>query len=189
MEVNKLVINWFDDLGESREDLPYELTKVFFHNESSELKESVNHSLEHINRILKYEKILDDTFEDGVEQFWYDLVARLDDTSYYICMVMPFLREMLEPSTEYLFTNKTTIFEDYSIEEKDIVLPDIIKNLHESESKFASKAWLLGYKFSYAHKKYLALKDIDDFIFWNKQFLGFCAQLLILVSEISLSKK
>lgn len=189
METENLIISWFNELGKSRADLPYELTRVYSDNEKNELEESIRHSLKHIDRILGYRNILNDTYEDDEEEFWEDVLARLDDTSYYVCMVMPFLREMLEPSTDYLFKEGNNKFQVYVMAEISKGLPDIAKKLKKPQSEFVSKLWLLGHEFSYLNNEYSVLNNMDDFILWNKQFLGACAKLLVVVSEISLPEK
>ena len=65
------LVNWFDELGLSRKDLPYEITKVFADDENVELKKSVNLSFDHVERVLAFKDFLKYGSEEP-DELWHD---------------------------------------------------------------------------------------------------------------------
>lgn len=181
------LIDWFYELGHARKDLPYEVTKVFFDNEEVELKESVNISFDHVERVLAFRNLLVIECEDE-EELWSDLQAMLDDSSYYSCLAMPLVRQLLEPSTGFMYSyieNKNRI--DWT-GLPHLQQPKEFLSLSGLQRELASEAWDLACRINEVSRRYLLLSSSKELSDWSKYFLECSASLILLATRFSTRK-
>jgi hypothetical protein len=188
MKQNKdKLIGWFNELGGAR-GLPYEITKVFSEDEEGELIKSVYVSFEHVERVLEFGNLLDIKFEvdEDEEDLWVDIVTRLEIYSYYACLAMPLVRQLLE-------TNKG-LFVYTCIESENIInwtdLPHFKKpkeflSLPGERLDIADDAWNLSCKMAKLGRRYSLLASSQELYDWTKYFLEYSARLISLVARLS----
>ena len=177
---------WFDELGASRQDLPYELVRVFSSETDKEaLRQSVELSFDHVDRVLDFRGFLGEDDSDE-EQLWYDLLARLDSYSYYAALATPLIRQVLEHKTNFI---NEKVDKRYRIQWSNEGLANDQLNLalvSERENVIA-EARVLASKFSMLEKRYCSLSSSAEFAEWCKYFLSCCADLIHLATRQSLS--
>lgn len=178
------LVNWFDELGLARKDLPYEITKVFADNEEYELKKSINLSVDHVERVLAFQDFLKYGPEEP-DEFWHDLQATLDTHSYYACLALPFVRQLLEPSVNFIYTD----IEDRNRIDWDKfgqpAFPESVMGLPKHQQQVARDAWTQACRMQEINRKYLSLSSAKEFADWSKYFLESCANLILIAARLS----
>ena len=182
------LINWFNELGLERKELPYELVRVFADEEMLELTKSINQSFDNVERVLTFRTFLNYGPEEP-EDLWHDLEATLDDISYYACLAIPLIRQLLEPSVNFIYAN---VERGYMIDWEKLDQPPVpmsITQLPKGKQQIASEAWILAGRMEEMNRRYLLLGSSKDLYEWCKYFLEICAKLLLVTARLSLLEK
>jgi len=178
------LIDWFEELGLARADLAYEIVKVFSDNEKTELEESVNLSFDHVERVLAFGKFLNIVCED-TEDIWSYLQAKFDDMSYYACLSLPLIRQLLEPSTKFIYSDvdakNRIIWSDLNQPPQ----PKEFLMLTEKQGEIASNAWNLACRMTELNRRYSLLSSAKELNYWSRYYLECSASLIMLSSRIS----
>lgn len=90
--------SWFNELGASRSELPYELVHVLSPSDKEGIRNAVYLASDHVNRVLDLGVFADEQYSDE-DQLWFDVLAKLDCYSYYAAMAMPMIRQVIEYKT------------------------------------------------------------------------------------------
>lgn len=177
-------MNWFEELGKGRRDLPYELTKVFSDQEKQELKNSANQSFDHIERVFGFRKLLEYR-EESADELWSDLQAIIDDSSYYACLALPLVRQLLEPSVNFVYLRLNPSEQKTSTDASEIPIPLCIDSLPSEKKIIVIDAWMAAHLLARDADAYMHLESSSDLIVWLKRFLGSCSQLLLIASRMA----
>jgi len=94
---------WFREYWVDRKGLPLELSIPIDTDKTDDLQEILKPSILHIDRFLTFRELYNDGGGGDLDQFWFDTVIRIEDTSYYAAMSMPYLRQVIEFETNYAF--------------------------------------------------------------------------------------
>jgi hypothetical protein len=162
----------------SRKELPYEITKVFWDNEQYDLQSSVLDSFEHVERVLAYGNLLSIGSEEG--EIWNRLLAVLESSSYYACLCMPLIRQLIELKQGFIFSEMEN---EKQIIWTDLIYPDPPKEflfLSHLESSCAKEAWNLAYKIAKLSQLYTSISSANELASWSKHFLECSADLVSL---------
>jgi hypothetical protein len=164
--------------------LAYEIVKVFSDNEENELLESVNLSFDHVERVLAFSKFLNIDCEDA-EDLWSYLQAKLDDMSYYACLSLPLIRQLLEPSTKFIYSDVEDKNRIVWLDLKQPPQPKEFLMLTEKQREIASNAWSLACRMTELDRRYLLLSSAKELNYWSRYYLECSASLIMLASRLS----
>ena len=178
------LMNWFDELGLARKDLPYEITKVFADDEEYELKKSVNQSFDHVERVLAFKDFLKYESEEP-DELWHDLQATLEVLSYYACLAMPLIRQLLEPSVNFIYTGVEGRYRISWEKINQIPIPKSIKQLSKGQQQIVSEAWILACRMEEIHRRYHLLSSSKEIAEWSKYFLECCANFILIAARLA----
>lgn len=149
-----------------------------------ELNEAVNLSFDHVERTLEFSKFLNANWEEA-EGLWPNLQVKLDNTSYYACLAMPLVRQLLEPSTRFLYS---TIPANNRINWSDIKKPAKPKKLEmfsEVQRKQIEDAWILAWRMEVLRGRYYSLSTASELSYWCRYFLETSSSLITITSRLA----
>lgn len=169
-------IELFHELGANRAALPYELTKVFSDCEESSLNSSLILSFEHVERVLMFKRILEYQITDPKEFVVYLEVA-MEQTSYYSCMALPLIRQIIE-SKEAGIKRQVEFLEQ---SQSRIAPVDLFQT--EEERAKVSSAYKLASIARSLSDRYAAITNSDCLFDWAKEFSVCCAYFIILEAD------
>lgn len=178
------LIKWFDQLGEERKELPYELIKVFSDQEDQELLSSVNLSFDHVERVFGFCKLLE-YGKEPADELWSDLQAIIDDSSYYACLALPLIRQLLEPSVKFVYSGIDAGDRSSKVDELAVPVPESADSLPSAKRLIFNDAWMVAQLLSRDAKSYEKIASAEELVAWSKKFLGSCSRLVLVSSQIS----
>ncbi len=178
------LIKWFDQLGEERKDLPYELTKLFSDQENQELLSSVNLAFDHVERVFGFCRLLEHGKEPA-DELWSYLQAIVDDSSYYACLALPLIRQLLEPSVKFVYSGNDAGDRSSKLDESAVPVPESADSLPTAKRLIFNDAWMVAQLLSRDADSYEQLTSADELVAWSKKFLGSCSRLLLVSSQLS----
>lgn len=185
MPLNPRLLNWVDELRATRNDLPLEITRIFGDAEEEQLREAIVDSFAHVERVLDYRKLIDEVSSDP-EEFWYDLLATLDDVSYYTCLAVPAVRQLLVPSSRFLFCKDSRKPRGCEERRYHRGFPGVLRNLPEVRRDFGERACLLALDANDVYVLYVDLEEVDDLLYWARRFLRLSGMIIHLAGDIAL---
>lgn len=178
------LIKWFDQLGEGRKELPYELTKAFPDQENQELLSSVNLSFDHVERVFGFCRLLEHGKEPA-DELWSYLQAIVDDSSYYACLALPLIRQLLEPSVKFVYSGNDAGDRLSNVGELAVPVPQSANSLPSAQRLIFNDAWMVAQLLNRDANSYEQLTSAEDLVAWSKTFLGSCSRLLLVSSQMS----
>lgn len=177
---------WFYELGAHRNELPYELVRVFSQSDEEDLKVSIGLALDHIDRVLDFGCFLN---EDDVDQdqLWFNLLAKLDSYSYYAALAIPLVRQVLEYKTNFIHEkvgSRCRLQWGNYLEssQSGFMLSSKREVIIAKSRDLASRLTILA-------QQYRTLSSSAEFAEWCKYFLCCCADLISLALRPSLESE
>lgn len=182
MNNHKKHIKWFHELGELRKSLPYELTKVF--SDTENIEPSLIASFEHIERVFMFKEILSYE-ENDIGDFWAYLDVVIEETSYYLCMALPLVRQLIEG-------NKFSPVSQSSLNQLNeqyykTVLFNQCKTIVEKDRII--RAYKLATLTQILYDKFDNLGSSQEMVSWAYDFSDCCAHLLLFYTSTLISKR
>lgn len=177
------IADWFRYLAQSRNDLPVELIQVLSVQPSEVENSALMPSVEHIRRVLGF-GMFSASEESDPEQRWVELTERLDDSSYYAALMIPFLRQVVEWRPGF-------INENIPNDKLHLLVWSRrgMAELHGFESKRGFVAACEELAIQLVDLKGLldGLRNPEDFAYWCRSLLNVSSKLLLYATYSSLS--
>jgi hypothetical protein len=186
MPSHQLLSKWIVELQAARAGLAYEITKVFGDDERSELDDAITEGLKNVDRVLGLFRKLPQHARDDAEEFWYDFLPLLDCISYYACLALPLVRQILESENRLLSSNQTinaSFLEGIDSRSEAVALP---RGLSGQQREYAERACQLAHECDAMYHVYEKLQTAEQFLQWSKHFLKLSAGIVQLAAEVSL---
>lgn len=161
--------SWFEQMLSSARDMPLELATNLDMLPLLEKQNALDFATKNMQRILSFAKLSDENFSEDPEQFWVDAIIRIEDASYYACMLLPYLRQVIEDNAEF-----THIPSDFNAgTQNDESLLCILKTEFNSV-----QADVLFKAINIANK----IKVLDENLYRVKNSSDFCKECIIAYS-------
>ena len=174
-------IEFFHRLKAKRAGLAYELIKAFDDSEEEELNSSLILSFEHIERVLMFKCILQYEAAD-LEDFLFYLQTALNETSYYACMALPLVRQIIESPACSGTGSGTGGGELQGWREPKVNFIHLCQN--EKDEKRVVFSCRLAARADELLERYLAIEDPDEMVLWSKHFSILCAFFIMFDSAL-----
>ena len=184
MASDQELAEWIRETLDFRTGLPYEISAVVDDCSTSRLENSIRESILHVRRVLDFYTYTNNVSDDS-EEYWYDTLCTLDDVSYYACLALPMIRQVLEPATDFLFSDtlENAIVDD-SVQDD---LPAALSGLELRKRRYATRACQLSSQCTIMRSRLSNVRNIDEFRTWSRSFLMLASSLIQLTASISLT--
>lgn len=162
--------------------MSYEITKIFSNNEVQELNESVLDSFEHVERVLAFSNIMTVEYEES-DEIWSALQVALDSSSYYACLALPLIRQLIEQNC--MPYSIDTGYRNIRVNFQSSQQPKQFISLNDKQRELADEIWGLACRINELRSRYLKISCARDLAEWSGYFLECSANLILLAVKIS----
>ncbi len=183
--IHKRNIEWVKALSVNRTELPYELISIVNFENPVDFDDSVSVSLDHVERFLEFRNFCDRP-TDEPDQIWHDLLAAIDDYSYFACMSLPFARQVLEPSINFIYGGINHHLNINTSISLPLLLDDELSLLTNSQKNIYIDAYTVSVNLKELYNKYSELDCKEALREWCKYYISYTSRVIALAATISL---